>query len=153
GCFGEVIATSAPQSKAALATRISSVAMIIASSFFARRQRSQTWRRRGLFAMRWSGFPGKRVERHRAGMIPTALLICCSKNDFDSRRQILRNPIGAAAISHFIEAGPDPDGSDPRIMRALGIDLLVANQKRAGKINTVLARCLQDHSGRRLSAF
>src|SRR5260370_831578 len=74
-CFGEVIATSAPQAKAALAIRMSSVAMMIASNFFARRQRSQTCRRSGLFAMRCSGFPGKRVDCHRAGIIPTAFIL------------------------------------------------------------------------------
>src|SRR5438270_4629208 len=128
-CLGEVIATSAPQSKAAFAIRMSSVAMMIASNFFARRQRSQTCRRSGLFAMRCSGFPGKRVERHRAGIIPTALLICRVQDDFGCRRQIFGDPIGATAVRHFIESGPDADRAHAGIVRALGVDLLVADQK------------------------
>src|SRR5437870_2786133 len=68
-CLGEVNAISAPQSKAASAMRMSSVAMINASRFFACRHRCQTRCRRGLPAIRCSGFPGKRVELHRAGIL------------------------------------------------------------------------------------
>ena len=58
-CLGEVKATSAPQSKAASAMRMSSVAMITESRFFACRHRFQTRCRRGLPAIRCSGFPWK----------------------------------------------------------------------------------------------
>src|SRR2546430_4815882 len=152
-CFGDVIATSAPQSKAALAIRMSSVATMTASNFFARLQRSQTWRRSGLFAIRCNGFPGKRVELHRAGIIPTALPICCLNNDLGRGRQIFGDPVGAAAVGHFVEAGPDTDSSNAGIMRALGVDLLVADQKRTPKIDIVVVRCFQNHSRRRLAAF
>src|ERR1700736_2385851 len=127
GCVGEVIATSAPQSKAALAIRMSSVAMMTSSNFFARRQRSQTWRRSGLFAIRCSGFPGKRVDAHRAGMIPTALFICRFQNDFSGGGKIVGDPIRAATVGHFVEAGPNADRADAGVMRAFGIDLLVAD--------------------------
>src|SRR5205807_6447927 len=152
-CFGDVIATSAPQSKAALAIRMSSVATMTASNFVARLQRSQTWRRSGLFAIRCNGFPGKRVELHRAGIIPTALLICCLNNDLGRCRQIFGDPVGAAAVGHFVEAGPDTDSSNASIMRALGVYLLVADQKRTPKIDIVVVRCFQNHSRRRLAAF
>src|SRR5256885_4215724 len=152
-CFGEVIATSAPQAKAALAIRMSSVAMMTASNFFARRQRSQTCRRSGLFAMTCKGFPGKRVDAHRAGIIPTALFICRFNNDFDRGRKIFGDPIRAAAVGHLVESGPDADRPDSGIARALGVDLLVANQKRARKIDIMVACSLQDHSGRRFAAL
>src|SRR6266480_6941425 len=82
-CLGEVHATSAPQSKAASAMRISSVAMMTVSKFLARIERSHALRRSGLPAIGCSGFPGKRVEFQRAGMIPMALLFTQKiKNDF-----------------------------------------------------------------------
>src|SRR5438034_8999116 len=87
--------------------RMSSVAMMIASNFFARRQRSQTCRRSGLFAMRCSGFPGKRVDCQRAGMIPTALFICCLQDDFGASREIFVEPVRAAAVGHFVKACPN----------------------------------------------
>ena len=82
-CFGEVIATSAPQSKAASAISILSVATMRASSFLVSWQRSHTWRKSGLPAMEYSGFPGKRVEPQRAGIMPSALPI---GSDGKSRR-------------------------------------------------------------------
>src|SRR6266403_2656335 len=91
---------------------MSSVAMIMASNFFARRQRSQTCRRSGLFAMRCSGFPGKRVDCQRAGIIPTALFICCLQDDFGASREIFGDPVGAAAVGHFVKAGPNADRLD-----------------------------------------
>src|ERR1700730_12013893 len=145
--------TSAPQSKAALAMRISSVAMITASNSFARTQRSHTCRRSGLFAMRCNGFPEKRVELQRAGMIPTALLIFRFENDFGRRRQILSHPFGATAISGFVEPGPDSNRADAGIVRAFSVDLLVADQKRAGKVDILLARRLEDHPRRGFSAL
>src|SRR5437763_8637167 len=104
---------------------MSSVAMMTESNFLARRQRSQTRRRSGLFAMRCNGFPGKRVDAHRAGMIPTALFICRFQNDLGRGRQIVSHPVRAAAISHLVESGPNANGPDAGIMRAFGIDLLV----------------------------
>jgi len=74
-CFGEVSATSAPHSNAAEAIRISSVAMTTKSNPLARRQRSHTCFKSGFPAMRCSGLPGNRVEFHRAGIIPTVLLM------------------------------------------------------------------------------
>src|SRR5947207_2852763 len=152
-CFGEVIATSAPQSNAALAIRMSSVAMMTASNFFARRQRSHTCRRSGLFAMTCNGFPGKRVDAHRAGMIPTALFICRLQNDFGGGRKIFGHPIRAAAVGHLVKASPNADRPDAGIMRALGVDLLVANEKRARKIDIMVACSLKDHSGRRFATL
>src|SRR5438105_13643816 len=104
---------------------MSSVAMMTASNFFDRRQRSQTCRRSGLFAMTCNGFPGKRVDAHRAGIIPTALFICRLQNDFGGGRKIFGDPICTAASGHFVESGPDPNGADARVMGALGGDLLV----------------------------
>jgi hypothetical protein len=72
--FGRSQCDSAPQSNAAEAIRISSVAMTTRSKFLARRQRSQPFQKR-LSINGYSGFPGNRVESHRAGIIPTALLM------------------------------------------------------------------------------
>ena len=74
-CFRAVKDTSAPQSKATFAMRMSSVAIITESRFFALRHRFQTCCRSDLPKMRYNGFPGKRVELHRAGIMPTALFI------------------------------------------------------------------------------
>jgi hypothetical protein len=74
-CLGEVRATSAPHSNAAEAIRISSVAITTKSKLLARRQRSQTCFRSGFPSIRCNGLPGNRVESHRAGIIPTALLM------------------------------------------------------------------------------
>src|SRR5215471_20500788 len=78
---GEVSATSAPQLKAASATRISSVATITALRFLAWRQRFQTCCKSGLPAIRCNGFPGKRVELQRAGIIHTALVPRAARDD------------------------------------------------------------------------
>src|SRR6188472_2574844 len=69
----EVSATSAPQSKAASAMRISSVAMIIEFRVLAAWHLSHTRRKSGLPAIRCNGFPVKRVEPQRAGIMPAAL--------------------------------------------------------------------------------
>src|SRR5204862_18176 len=69
-CLHEVRTTSAPQSKAASAIRMSSVAMMSASSFSARRQRFHTWYKSGLPLIGYNGFPAKRVELQRAGIMP-----------------------------------------------------------------------------------
>src|SRR6267378_3596562 len=81
---------------------MSSVAMMTASNFLARRQRSQTCRRSGLFAIRCSGLPAKRVDAQRAGIIPTALLICCLDNDFGRYGQILSHPVGATPVDQIV---------------------------------------------------
>src|SRR6266478_2424429 len=150
---GEVIATSAPQSKAARAIRMASVAIMTASNFFARRQRSQTCRRSGLFAMRCSGFPGKRVDCQRAGMIPTALFICCLQDDFGACREIFGDPVRAAAVGHFVKAAPNADCPDAGVVGAISVDLLVADQKRMPKIDIVVAGRFKNHPRRRLTAF
>src|SRR6478735_1620183 len=81
----EVSATLAPQLKAASAMRISSVATITESRFFARSHRSHTWCKRALPAIRCNGFPGKRVELQRAGMMPTALFIAVILREAESK--------------------------------------------------------------------
>ena len=82
-------------------------------------------------------------------MIPTALFICRSNNDFGGGRKIFGDPIRAAAVGRLIESRPDTDGADAGIMRALGVDLLVANQKRPRKIDIVIAGRLKDRNIRR----
>src|SRR6266705_1577828 len=132
---------------------MSSVAMMTASNFFARRQRSQTCRRRGLFSMRCNGFPGKRVDCQRAGMMPTALFICRLHDDFGRRGQILSNPVGTTAFGQFVEPGPNADRTNASIVSALDVDLLAADQKRTGKIDIMVARGFEHHSRRRLAAL
>ena len=72
-CFGEVIATSAPNPNAHSAIRRSSVATITVSTPFARAHRSHTCWISGLPAIRCSGFPGRRVDAKRAGMMTATL--------------------------------------------------------------------------------
>src|SRR5256714_13533773 len=86
-------------------------------------------------------------------MIPTALVISKIDNQVCSRRQIFRNPIGATEIGYFVKAGADSNGADAGVMAALDIDLFVANEKRANKIDIVFARGLQNHAGRGLATF
>src|SRR5438309_8095819 len=132
---------------------MSSVAMMTESNFFACLQRSQTCRRRGLPAMRCSGLPGKRVELQRAGIIPTALLICKIDNDVCRCSESFRDPICATTVGHFIEAGLNPNGANACVVPAFGVDLLVANKKRLRKIDIVITRRLQNHSRGRFAAF
>src|SRR5947207_5716031 len=152
-CRGEVRATSAPQSKAALAMRMSSVAMITASNSFAFRQRSQTCRRSGLPAMGYNGLPLKRVDPQRAGIIPTASLIQPIQYDLRRRWQIVGHPVGTTTVGHPIKARPHPDSADAGVVRAFGVDLFVTDEERPRKIDIVVASCSQDHSRRRLAAF
>lgn len=65
--------TVAPKAVAALAMRSSSVATTVEESWEHAWQRSQTCWSSGLPAIGWSGFPGKRVEAQRAGMMPMTL--------------------------------------------------------------------------------
>src|SRR5260370_5163992 len=132
---------------------MSSVAIIPASIFSPRQQRSQTCRRSGLFAMRCSGLPGKRVEAQRAGMIPAALFIYHFDNDFGRCRQILSNPVGAAAVGHFVESGPKANRTDASVMGTFDVDLLIADQKRTRKIDIMVACGFENHSRRGVSAF
>src|SRR6476619_1515410 len=97
GWLAEVSATSAPQLKAASAMRISSVAMITESRFFAVSHRSQTRLRRALPAIGCNGFPGKRVELQRAGIMPTALFMAVILSEAKRSRRIPRLISGKAA--------------------------------------------------------
>src|SRR5439155_26147879 len=58
-----------------------------------------------------------------------------------------------AAVGHLVEPGPDADRAHARVVRALGVDLLVADQKRAGKVDIVVTRGFKNHSGRRFATF
>src|SRR2546428_4849603 len=118
---------------------MSSVAMMSASNFLACRARFQTCQRSGLPAIRCRGFPGKRVELQRAGIIATALFICKSDNYLYSFAQIARDPIRRAAIGQFIKPGLDADRARAAIMPAFHVDFLVADKERARKIDIVVA--------------
>src|SRR5215469_14502878 len=128
-CFGEVSAISAPQSNALSAIRISSVAMMTRSKFLARLDRSQTRRRRVFPAITCSGFPGKRVELQRAGIIPTALFISCRgpQNYLNRYRQIIGDPIRRALRNVVLNSASHPDGPHARVMSTLNVDLLIAD--------------------------
>src|SRR6266446_9327312 len=151
-CFGEVSATSAPHSKAALAIRMSSVAMITESNFLARWHRSQTWRRSGLPAIRYNGFPWKRVDPQRAGIIPTALVICKIGDYLRGCDEIRGNPIRDRVSRVGLKSGLNTNCPHPSVATALGVDLFIANKKRTREIDLVLSAGLQDHSRCRLAA-
>src|SRR5260370_2973311 len=149
---GEVSAISAPHSKAAFAIRMSSVAMITESNFVARWHPSQTWRRSGLPAIRYNGFPGKRVEPQRAGIIPAALLICKIDNYFRGCDEIRSDPIRDGVSRVGLKSGLNTNCPHPRVSTALGVDLFIADKKRTGEIDLLLSAVLQDHSRCRLAA-
>src|SRR5437868_7228642 len=86
--------------------RMSSVAMITESRALARRQASQTCRRRGLPAISCKGFPGKRVEPQRAGIMPAALVIEIH-NYLSSGLEIVGNKIGQPRVHPFTVTSPD----------------------------------------------
>src|SRR5258708_5308460 len=86
----------APQLKAASAMSISSVAMITESRFFALSHRSHTRRKIALPAIGCNGFPGKRVELQRAGIMPTALFIAVILSEAKRSRRIPRLISGKA---------------------------------------------------------
>ena len=67
--------------------------MMTESRFLARLDRSQTRRRRGLPAIRCNGFPGKRVEPQRAGIMPTALFMTTSSERSGAKS---KDPVGLA---------------------------------------------------------
>src|ERR1043166_3168499 len=144
--FGEVIATSAPQSNAASAIRKSSVAMTSLSSFFARRQRSQTCRNSGFPAIACSALPGKRVDPQRAGIMPTALVILL-ENNFRGVSDVARDPIGAAIVFAGSVTGLDEDRANPGVLSATDVAGLVPNEKRSSQIQMVLALRLENHAG------
>src|SRR5580765_2786826 len=99
--LAEVSATSAPQLNAASPMRISSVATITESRSFARMHRSHTRRKRALPAIRCNGFPGKRVELQRAGIMPTALFMDRNGLADFVRRVADLNLLGTADHHHF----------------------------------------------------
>jgi hypothetical protein len=67
--------------------------------------------------------------------------------------EISRNPIGAASGGFMVEASLDANRAHPGVTPAFGIDLLVADEKRAGKIDVVIADRVQNHSRGRLATF
>src|SRR4029450_1838341 len=109
-CVVEVSATSAPQLKAASAMRMSSVATITESSFFALLHRSHTRCRRALPAIRCNGFPGKRVELQRAGMMPTALFMAVILSE---AKRSARNPsrVNSGSAAEFLDSARNDGGS------------------------------------------
>src|SRR6266550_3983125 len=91
----EVSAIWAPQLKAASAMRISSVATITESRFFALLHRSHTRCKRAFPAMGCNDFPGKRVELQRAGIMPTALFTAVIRSEAKRSRRI---PVRKSAV-------------------------------------------------------
>src|SRR5215469_3662304 len=128
-CFGEVSAISAPQSNALSAIRISSVAMMTRSKFLARLDCSQTRCRRDFPAITCNGFPGKRVELQRAGIMATALFISCrgTQNYLHRGWNVIGNPVRYALGYVGLNSGSHPDGPHARVMTAFDVDLLIAD--------------------------
>src|SRR5437870_12836366 len=128
-CLGDVSATSAPQSKAASAMRMSSVAMTTKSRFLAFRHRSQTRRTSGLPAMKCSSFPGNRVEFQRAGMIPMALLVGMIENDPRSFDEVGCYPICDGVGRFALKSSLNTDRPHAGIATAFSVDLFIADKK------------------------
>src|SRR5207245_11693190 len=103
--------------------------MLPVCNFFARWKRSQPCRRMGLCAMRCSVLPGKRVEAQRAGMIPAALFIYPFDNDFGRCPQNLSNPVGAAAVRHFVASVPSANRTHAGGTCTFDGDFLAADQQ------------------------
>jgi hypothetical protein len=79
--------------------------------------------------MRCSGFPGKRVEFQRAGMIPTALFIQMIKNDLCRISEVGRNPICDASGHVVLKSSLNADRAYAGVATAFGVNLLIANKK------------------------
>src|SRR5207248_4317748 len=108
--------------------------------------------RSGLPAIRYNGFPWKRVEPQRAGIIPVALSICKIDDYLCGRDEIRGNPIRDRVSRVGLKSGLNPDCAYAGVATALGVDLFIANKKRTGEIDLVLSAGLQDHSRCRLAA-
>src|SRR5947207_7243861 len=130
--------------------RKSSVATMSRSSFLARRQRSQTCRNSGLPAIECRALPGNRVEPHRAGIMPTALLIFLQDN-FRSFGDVTRDPIGSAIVLAGAIASLDENRSNTGILPASNIAGFVPDKKRAAQIQPMIALRFKDHSRSRLA--
>src|SRR6266705_3395610 len=103
--------------------RMSSVAMTTKSRFLASRHRSQTRRTSGLSEIKCNSFPGNRVEFHRAGMIPMALLIGMIENDPRSFNEVGCDPVCDGVGRFALKSSLNTDCSHAGVATAFSVDL------------------------------
>src|SRR5262245_5319168 len=72
------------------------------------------------------------------------------QDDSDRCEHIIGHPICFGSCHVALNSGPHTNRTYTRIVGALDVDLLVANQKRTGEIDLVISRGLYDHSRRGL---
>src|SRR5262249_18891651 len=83
----------------------------------------------------------------------TAISWCSIQDDLSSCGEVVGDPIGRASYHFALISGLHPDPRHSAILTAFPADLLVANQKRMGKIDLMISRGIDDHPRRRLAAI
>src|SRR5262249_17511230 len=83
----------------------------------------------------------------------TAISWCSIQDDLSSCGEVVGDPIGRASYHFALNSGLHPDRPHTGIVSAFHVDLLVANQKRMGKIDLMISRGIDDHPRRRLAAI
>src|ERR1700756_1967448 len=63
----------------------------------------------------------------------------------------MRDPIGHASCRVAFDSGLYADRAHTRVVSAFDVNLLVANEKRARKVNSIISGCFYDHSWRGLA--
>src|SRR5262249_376200 len=74
------------------------------------------------------------------------------QDDLDRCGHVIGNPVCVASCQVALNSAPYANRTYTGVMGAFGADLLVANQKRTGKIGLMILRCCYEHSRRGLAA-
>src|SRR6266436_5500805 len=75
------------------------------------------------------------------------------QDDLDCRGHVIGHPICVASCHVALNSGPHANRTYTRIVGAFDVDLLVANQKRTGKVDLMVSRGSDNHSRRGLAAL
>jgi hypothetical protein len=75
------------------------------------------------------------------------------QDDLDSCGEVVGDPFGRASGHFALNSGLNPDRPHTGIVSAFDVTLLIANQKRTGKIDLMVSRGLDDHPRRGLAAI
>src|SRR5215472_9219527 len=74
------------------------------------------------------------------------------QNDLGGCGQIMGDPIGHTSCGVAFDSGLYSDRTHTRVVSAFDVNLLVANEKRARKVDLVISGCFYDHSWRGFAA-
>src|SRR6266550_1984885 len=75
------------------------------------------------------------------------------QNDLDRCGHIIGHPICVGSRHVALNSGPHANRTYTRIVSAFDVDLLVANQKRMGKVDLMVSRGFDNHSRRGLATL